>query len=152
MSINENFPSDRVASLLAALQGEVENFILKMAAEFQGRKEQLIFLINNYDMMLSVLLERTKEDSKETESFKELLNARTQEYVEEILSPHFGGMIGFVKECELLQERGQADQMHREESKSFHHFYILKCKECSHLINFRHTTGGLWVLRLVHSR
>lgn len=58
VSINENFPSERVASLLAALQGEVENFILKMAAEFQGRKEQLIFLINNYDMMLSVLLVR----------------------------------------------------------------------------------------------
>ncbi|CAN7983927.1 unnamed protein product [Ixodes pacificus] len=117
VSINENFPSERVASLLAALQGEVENFILKMAAEFQGRKEQLIFLINNYDMMLSVLLERTKEDSKETESFKELLNARTQEYVEEILAPHFGGMISFVKECELLQERGQADVMQREEKK-----------------------------------
>ncbi|KAG0431948.1 hypothetical protein HPB47_021262 [Ixodes persulcatus] len=116
VSINENFPSERVASLLAALQGEVENFILKMAAEFQGRKEQLIFLINNYDMMLSVLLERTKEDSKETESFKELLNARTQEYVEEILAPHFGGMISFVKECELLQERGQADVMQREET------------------------------------
>ncbi|KAH6928650.1 hypothetical protein HPB50_018171 [Hyalomma asiaticum] len=117
VSINENFPSDRVAALLASLQGEVENFILKMAAEFQGRKEQLIFLINNYDMMLSVLLERTKEDSKETESFKELLQARTQEYVEEILAPHFGGMISFVKECELLQERGQADQMQKEEKK-----------------------------------
>lgn len=117
VSINENYPSDRVASLLASLQGEVENFILRMAAEFQGRKEQLIFLINNYDMMLGVLLERTKEDSKETESFKELLQARTQEYVEEILAPHFGGMISFVKECELLQERGQADHMIREEKK-----------------------------------
>lgn len=29
-----------------------------MAAEFPSRKDQLIFLINNYDMMLSVLMVR----------------------------------------------------------------------------------------------
>lgn len=37
-------------------QVEVENFVLRVAAEFSSRKEQLIFLINNYDMMLSVLM------------------------------------------------------------------------------------------------
>ena len=37
------------------LQIEVENFILRMAAEFPQRKEQLVFLINNYDMLLAVL-------------------------------------------------------------------------------------------------
>lgn len=37
-------------------QVEVENFVLKMAAEFPSRRDQLIFLINNYDMMLSVLM------------------------------------------------------------------------------------------------
>jgi len=40
------------------LQAEVEGFILRMAAEFQQRKEQLIFLINNYDMLLGVLTVR----------------------------------------------------------------------------------------------
>lgn len=35
---------------------EVENFVLRVAAEFSSRKEQLIFLINNYDMMLGVLM------------------------------------------------------------------------------------------------
>ena len=42
------------------------------------------------------------DDSKESESFQQLLNSRTQEYVEEILAPHFGGMMAFVKECEVL--------------------------------------------------
>jgi len=37
---------------------EVENFILRMAAEFPQRKEQLVFLINNYDMMLAVIVVR----------------------------------------------------------------------------------------------
>ena len=38
------------------MQVEVENFVLRVAAEFSSRKEQLVFLINNYDMMLGVLM------------------------------------------------------------------------------------------------
>ncbi|KAF8774759.1 Vacuolar protein sorting-associated protein 52 like protein [Argiope bruennichi] len=117
VGINENFPSERVARLLAALQVEVENFILRMAAEFPDHKDQLIFQINNYDMMLNVLLERTKEDSRESESFKDLLNARILEYVEEILSPYFGGMMTFVKDCEKYLERGQMDNLKNEAVK-----------------------------------
>ena len=58
MGINESFPSERVHRLLAQLQAELENFILRLAAEFRRRKEQLIFLINNYDMMLGVIMVR----------------------------------------------------------------------------------------------
>lgn len=46
--------------MVVFLQVEVENFVLKMAAEFPSRRDQLIFLINNYDMMLSVLMVRIK--------------------------------------------------------------------------------------------
>jgi len=88
-----------------------------MAAEFPNRKEQLIFLINNYDMMLAVLSERVSEESKESESFKSLLHARTQEFVEEVLSPYFGGMIGFVKDMEPLLERGQKDRIRVDERR-----------------------------------
>lgn len=80
--------------------------MLKMAAEFPSRRDQLIFLMNNYDMMLSVLMvswlvverqqpgrsldvlsmsecclfvqERAADDSKEVEGFQQLLLARTQ--------------------------------------------------------------------------
>ena len=55
VSINQSHPDDQVDQCLSALQGEVENFVLRMAAEFPQRKEQLIFLINNYDMLLAVL-------------------------------------------------------------------------------------------------
>lgn len=55
VSINQSHPDDQVDQCLSSLQGEVENFILRMAAEFPQRREQLVFLINNYDMMLSVL-------------------------------------------------------------------------------------------------
>ena len=55
VSINQSYPDEKVGKCLSSLQMEVENFILRMAAEFPQRKDQLIFLINNYDMLLAVL-------------------------------------------------------------------------------------------------
>ncbi|XP_028256250.1 vacuolar protein sorting-associated protein 52 homolog isoform X1 [Parambassis ranga] len=120
VSINQTFPNERTNTLLGQLQVEVENFVLKMAAEFPSRRDQLIFLINNYDMMLSVLMERAADDSKEVEGFQQLLLARTQEFIEEILSPPFGGMIAFVKEAEALMEKGQLDRLKNEEARITH--------------------------------
>ncbi|XP_064407979.1 vacuolar protein sorting-associated protein 52 homolog isoform X2 [Latimeria chalumnae] len=117
VSINETFPNEKTNALLGQLQVEVENFVLRVAAEFSSRKEQLIFLINNYDMMLGVLMERAADDSKEVESFQQLLTARTQEFIEEILSPPFGGMIAFVKESEALVEKGQLDRLKTDEGR-----------------------------------
>ncbi|XP_016389122.1 vacuolar protein sorting-associated protein 52 homolog isoform X2 [Sinocyclocheilus rhinocerous] len=117
VSINQTFPNERTIALLGQLQVEVENFVLKMAAEFPSRRDQLIFLINNYDMMLGVLMERAADDSKEVEGFQQLLLARTQEFIEEILTPPFGGMIAFVKESEALMEKGQLDKLRTDEAR-----------------------------------
>uniref|UniRef100_A0A4W3J8D7 Vacuolar protein sorting-associated protein 52 homolog n=1 Tax=Callorhinchus milii TaxID=7868 RepID=A0A4W3J8D7_CALMI len=117
VSINETYPNEKTHSLLGQLQVEVENFVLRMAAEFASRREQLIFLINNYDMMLGVLMERATDDSKEVESFQQLLGARNQEFIEEILSPPFGGMIAFVKEAEVLIEKGNIEKLKAEEGR-----------------------------------
>uniref|UniRef100_H9H7V6 Vacuolar protein sorting-associated protein 52 homolog n=1 Tax=Monodelphis domestica TaxID=13616 RepID=H9H7V6_MONDO len=117
VSINQTIPNERTMQLLGQLQVEVENFVLRVAAEFSSRKEQLVFLINNYDMMLGVLMERAADDSKEVESFQQLLNARTQEFIEELLSPPFGGLVAFVKEAEGLIERGQAERLRGEEAR-----------------------------------
>lgn len=64
------------------------------------------------------LKERTRDNSKEAESFREQLNARSSEFVEEVLSPHFGGIIQLVKEWEALIEKGQADDLKRQEGKA----------------------------------
>jgi len=92
--------------------------MLRMAAIFPQRKEQLIYLINNYDMVLGVLMERTRDNSKEAETFREQLSSRSAEYVEEILQPHFGGMIQFVKEGEVLVEKEQMEELRRQERRS----------------------------------
>ena len=117
ITVNDTFPDERVSVMLGQLQTEVENFILKMASRFDSPKEQLIFLINNYDMILSVLLERSKEDCKESECIKGHLSKRVHDFVDELLYPHFGAMIAFVKDCEAYIERKDEAALQREEAK-----------------------------------
>lgn len=84
-----------------------------------------------------VLQERTSEDSKESESFKELLTARTHEFIEEVLTPHFGGMIMFVKDSESIIERGNLDLLKNEDSKilfCFSSFIVLTYVSCAKFI------------------
>ncbi|XP_047987271.1 vacuolar protein sorting-associated protein 52 homolog [Leguminivora glycinivorella] len=118
LSLSEQFPSEDLSNLLLNLQDEVNCFLLKMAAEFSQRIQQLIFLINNYDMILSILMERTRDNTKEAENFRDQLQARSAEYVEEILSPHFGGMMQFVKEGEVLLENDKKSELLAMEKKS----------------------------------
>ncbi|XP_060816397.1 vacuolar protein sorting-associated protein 52 homolog [Bombus pascuorum] len=118
VGVVEEFPCEGATQLLAELREAVQCFLLRMAATFCTRIQQLVFLINNYDLVLGVLMERTRDNSKEAESFRDQLNARSSEYVEEILSPHFGGIIQFVKESEAMIEKGQADESKRQEGKA----------------------------------
>ncbi|CAK9799757.1 Vacuolar protein sorting-associated protein 52 homolog [Anthophora quadrimaculata] len=118
VSVVEGFPCEGATQLLAELREAVQYFLLRMAATFPNRIPQLVFLINNYDLILGVLMERTRDNSKEAESFRDQLNTRSSEYVEEILSPHFGGIIQFVKESEVMIEKGQTDDSKRQEGKA----------------------------------
>lgn len=118
LGLSEQFPSEELGLHLLTLQDEVHCFLLRMAAEFPQRIQQLIFLINNYDMVLNILMERTRDNTKEAESFRDQLQARSAEYVEEILSPHFGGMMQFVKEGEHLLEADKKAELAALEKKS----------------------------------
>ena len=85
------------------------NFIFKMAAQFPERKEQLIFLINNYDMMISVYAERaaaTTATSQELEDLKQMLQSRIKEYAMAELQAAFGSMIAWVKRTERELQQG----------------------------------------------
>ena len=64
---------------------------MKMASSFRDRKEQLIFVINNYDIILSIMSEKTHNESHEAEYFRHQFSARISEYVEEILQPFTTG-------------------------------------------------------------
>lgn len=62
--LNEEFANEKISTLMTRLQMEILTLILRMANEFPQRKEQLIFIINNYDLLLSVLtvMKRTSQD------------------------------------------------------------------------------------------
>eukprot|EP01135_Chromosphaera_perkinsii_P012212 Nk52_evm31s2612 gene=Nk52_evmTU31s2612 len=98
--LSDEHQDEKVTKYIAELSTEVERVILKLAAKVTKRKEQIIFLINNYDLVLSVFNERTSESFEEMEKFKALLSEKTQEFVEVALYPHIGNMIEFVKEKE----------------------------------------------------
>ncbi|XP_053985995.1 vacuolar protein sorting-associated protein 52 homolog [Hylaeus anthracinus] len=118
ISVVEGFPCEGAIQLLAELREAVQCFLLRMATIFPNRIEQLVFLINNYDLVLGVLMERTRDNSKEAESFRDQLNARSAEYVEEVLNPYFGGIIQLVKESEVLIEKGQTEDLKKQEGKA----------------------------------
>ncbi len=44
---------------------------------------------------------------------KELLASQTDGYVEELLFPHFGALMNFVKECEPLVDQGHTELLRR---------------------------------------
>ena len=52
ISINEKFPDVNLNAMLLDMEQEIGNFVMKMASSFPQRKEQLIFVINNYDIWL----------------------------------------------------------------------------------------------------
>lgn len=113
-SINDTFPDERISILLMSLQDEIKNFILRTAAIFEQPREQQIFMINNYDHILNVFKRSNiKEDSKDAEEIKLQLEKRIQQIVEELLYPHFGNMICFVKDCEVFLERDDHESLKR---------------------------------------
>ena len=105
-----------------------------MAAEFPDRKQQLVFLINNYDMMLGVITvrpsiimclyynimcrnellksPRNQEVSKVyfkielKNMLKRFAGVRVMLYIHcvQVLSPYFGGIVTFVKDTEVYLE------------------------------------------------
>uniref|UniRef100_A0A914WYF7 Vacuolar protein sorting-associated protein 52 homolog n=2 Tax=Plectus sambesii TaxID=2011161 RepID=A0A914WYF7_9BILA len=114
VSQHSGMPIDeRLQALITRLQAEIEQLLAKMAAELKNPKEKHICLINNYDLVLSVLMERLNEDTRETSSFKELQQTQINRYVEEMLFPHFGALMNFVNECEPLVDQGHTELLRR---------------------------------------
>ncbi|EGD74267.1 hypothetical protein PTSG_06276 [Salpingoeca rosetta] len=100
LGLNEDCKIESIDNDMQQLSTEVEGFILRLAAEFPDRREQLIFLINNYDLLVSVLARRTSGESTEAHAAHDHLKARIHEFALIVLAPKFGGIINFVKKVE----------------------------------------------------
>uniref|UniRef100_A0A1I7ZIC9 Vacuolar protein sorting-associated protein 52 homolog n=1 Tax=Steinernema glaseri TaxID=37863 RepID=A0A1I7ZIC9_9BILA len=98
---------------LTRQQTEIEKLLNRLASQLPKRKDRLVCVINNYDVILNILDERVTTDSKERTSFWELQQTKISSFVEEMLNPHFGQLIAFVNECEPLVEQSHTQLLIR---------------------------------------
>ncbi|CAG8736788.1 6162_t:CDS:2, partial [Racocetra persica] len=97
--LNEDYNDPILSNNLLRLRNELEQFLEKMAKAFDEYKSSLIFLINNYDLIITILGETGgKAVEAEVNHFRELLNGQISGFVEEELQPYFGSLISFIKQ------------------------------------------------------
>ncbi|KAE8022213.1 hypothetical protein FH972_008036 [Carpinus fangiana] len=95
--LNVEYGDGQLELNLERLRMAVDDLLMKLAKMFPKTKLQIVFLINNYDMTISVLKEAAPEGGKIQMHFEELLKSNTTLFVEELLLEHFSDIIKFVK-------------------------------------------------------
>ncbi|KAA8544546.1 hypothetical protein F0562_022595 [Nyssa sinensis] len=95
--LNVEYGDGQLDLNLERLRMAIDDLLVKLAKTFPKPKLQTVFLINNYDMTISVLKEAGPEGGKIQLHFEELLKNNTAIFVEELLLEHFSDIIKFVK-------------------------------------------------------
>ncbi|KAK9684976.1 hypothetical protein RND81_10G246900 [Saponaria officinalis] len=95
--LNVEYGDGQLEMNLERLRMAVYDLIMKLSTQFHKSKLQSVFLINNYDMTISVLKEADPDGGKIQMFFEEVLKSQSTIYVEELLLEHFSDLIKFVK-------------------------------------------------------
>ena len=85
-----------ILNQLALLRQEMVKVLIKMSSQLDIFKNQLIFLINNYDIVLVIFTER-KVVGEENGKFEQLNKNTKRLYVEEELDAFFHDLITYVR-------------------------------------------------------
>jgi len=86
---------------LQLMQMEVCHLLESMATKLDGVDSGLVFLVNNYDLVLTIFHERHLQRNATT-GFEDLLRDQVQKFVESQLMRHFPDLVTFVKVTEPL--------------------------------------------------
>ncbi|MCO5563351.1 hypothetical protein L7F22_016992 [Adiantum nelumboides] len=97
LQLNVEYGDGQLELNLDRLRFAVDDLLIKLARCFKHQKQQTVFLINNYDMVLSVFKEAGIEDGKTQQQFEELLKSSQTVFLEALLLEHFQQLIVFVK-------------------------------------------------------
>ncbi|CEG44701.1 Vacuolar sorting protein VPS52/suppressor of actin Sac2 [Plasmopara halstedii] len=97
----ENGTRDVVLKSLAGLRNEILNLLSRLSEQHASAKDKCVFLINNYDLVLTRFEERHVV-SEETSKFEELLVGQREKFVEEELMTFYATLIQFVRQHEQL--------------------------------------------------
>ncbi|KAJ1975224.1 Vacuolar protein sorting-associated protein 52 [Dimargaris verticillata] len=103
LALNQDPPTNVVDQSLARLRTELEAMLLRISEGFGNRVTTLIFLINNYDLVVTILHENgfPSGSAAESDYFAQCKATCIAEYVEEQLDSYFGYLKSFVSATEL---------------------------------------------------
>jgi len=93
--------TDTIQQKLIMMQSELVALCKALSTKLESAEAGLVFLVNNYDLVLSIFHERHLPRSA-TASFEQLLREQVQLFVENQLSRHFPDLVTFVKTTEPI--------------------------------------------------
>jgi vacuolar protein sorting-associated protein 52 len=97
--MHDNGAGDMVLHSLALLRDEMLALLARLAEQHKSSKDRCVFLVNNYDLVLSQFQDKHIL-SDETSKIEILLAAQREKFVEEELMTWYGKMLVFVRQNE----------------------------------------------------
>ncbi|KAI8996877.1 Sac2 family-domain-containing protein [Pilobolus umbonatus] len=92
--LNDGYDDAILIKSVHKLRAEFEAVLSRMSHEFTDSPRRIAFLINNYDLIVSVFQEtRNKALDGELDYTKQLLSLQTNAFVDEELRPYFGSIM-----------------------------------------------------------
>ncbi|KAL7326846.1 Vacuolar protein sorting-associated protein 52 [Mucor circinelloides] len=103
--LNDGYDDAILSKSVHRLRDEFEAVLSRMSHEFPESPRRIAFLINNYDLIVSVFQEtHSRAVDGELDYMKQLLALQTSAFVDEQLKPYFGALIDLVKKSEHMQD------------------------------------------------
>ncbi|CAO0801829.1 unnamed protein product [Mucor circinelloides] len=103
--LNDGYDDAILSKSVHKLRDEFEAVLSRMSHEFPESPRRIAFLINNYDLIVSVFQEtHSRAVDGELDYMKQLLALQTSAFVDEQLKPYFGALIDLVKKSEHMQD------------------------------------------------
>ncbi|VDN97314.1 unnamed protein product [Rodentolepis nana] len=103
---------DRVVLALSKMHKEFEATCYRLAKTLPRNRLRLVFLINNFDLIVTVLSEKGANNSPEVNQCQEAIGMYTTAYIDQALIPYFGTMINFIQ---MVEKRGPTESVDQNE-------------------------------------
>ncbi len=116
-SSNRGSAGDMLINDLSLITSETVALLERLADELSSNKRRIVFLINNYDQIVTVFQERRVSGCLEMTRFMDLLLQQRELFVEEELLSGYAKMIQFVQQTELrMSQLGRGERLELNES------------------------------------
>ncbi|KAF7727175.1 hypothetical protein EC973_007950 [Apophysomyces ossiformis] len=107
--LNEGYDDAILINSVKKLRNEFEGLLARMSNEIQDITRRIAFLINNYDLIISVFQEaHNRALDSELDHVKQLLSIHISAFVDHQLTPYFGDIVKSVQQAE--QARKEIDR------------------------------------------